>query len=188
MAGGPIALPQGQVPGGVVLILCTLGTHPQPFARALDWLLPAARDEDLVVQHGATPARPEVTGARWHEFLDYDELTELVDAADVVVSHGGVGSLMTAIGLGAVPVAIPRLRAMGEHVDDHQLQIVSELGRSGHVVPCLQRDALSSALERAGGAKPPSPTRAVIWDESPRGELRRAAIIAAGGDPDRPVA
>lgn len=166
------------------MIVCTLGTHPQPFNRALDWLLPVVGDEELVVQHGATPPRPEVADVCWRKFLDYEDLAELIESADIVVCHAGVGTLMTAIGLGSVPVALPRLSAGGEHVDDHQLQIATELGRSGYVVACTERGALAPALERCRHAPPPSRTRAMVWDKSLGGELRNAAIVAAGGNPD----
>lgn len=185
MAGNAAAFPQGPVPRSALLIVCTLGTHPQPFDRVLDWLLPVIDDEELVVQHGATEKRSGARRVRWHQFLDYDELAELIRTADVVVSHAGVGSLMTAIGLGSVPVAIPRSQAEGEHVDDHQLEIVSELERSEYVIPCLRPGDLPRALERARAAAPPPGTRPLIWDESPRGGLREAAISAAGGNPQR---
>jgi UDP-N-acetylglucosamine--N-acetylmuramyl-(pentapeptide) pyrophosphoryl-undecaprenol N-acetylglucosamine transferase len=175
VARGAALVPQSPVPRSALLIVCALGTHPQPFDRAVEWVLDAAGGEDLVVQHGATPARFGSPGVRWHQFLDYEEFAALIEEADVVVCHAGVGTLMTAIGLGAVPIAIPRLRAEGEHVDDHQLQIAAELGRSGHVVPCTEREALASALEQARGAG--------RRFQATGGELRRAAILAAGGTP-----
>ena len=116
-------------------------------------------------------------GSDWHEFIEYQQLADLIEQADFVVCHAGVGTLMTAISLGTVPVAIPRLRAEGEHVDDHQLQIVQELGSSGYVIPCMSREKLPAALERAAEAQSPA--------SGSGGELRAVAIRAAGGDPDR---
>ncbi len=168
---------QGAVPRGAALIRCTLGTHPAPFDRALDWLFDARGDDGSSSStepplRGTTPQNVE-----WHRFLAYDELTELMRQASAVVCHGGVGSMMTAISMGITPVAIPRLRAHGEHVDDHQLQIVRELGSSGYVIPCLRREELAAALESAAKAQPPAPGSG--------GELRAVAIHAAGGNPDR---
>jgi UDP-N-acetylglucosamine transferase subunit ALG13 len=157
------------------LIFCTLGTHPQPFDRALDWLIPAAAGRELVVQYSATRPRPRTPNSRWYPFLEYQELTELMAEADVVVSHGGVGSLMTAIGLGVVPIAIPRLSAEGEHIDDHQREIADELGRAGYVIPCEERATLESILATSAGAVPSPPAGS--------GPLRRVAILAAGGIP-----
>ena len=175
MACGPTLLSQGPISGGAVLILCTFGTHPQPFERALSWVADAAGEERLIVQHGSTPPRPQLDGVVWHRFLDYEELVAAMGEADVVVSHAGVGTLMTAIQAGVVPVAIPRLREHGEHVDDHQLQIATELGESGYVVPCLGRTELGDCLRRAREMDQPEPEQG--------GELRGVAIAAAGGDP-----
>lgn len=177
MAAGPTPLPQGPVPGGPALILCALGTHPQPFERALDWVLQASGEEELVVQHGATPARGASDRVRWQRYVPYDQLVELMRAADVVVAHAGVGTLMTAIEAGRVPVAIPRLRSAGEHVDDHQVQIATELGGVGYLVPCMGADALPAAIEAARGGS--------ARVRSQPAELCRAAIVAAGGDPSR---
>ena len=157
------------------MILCVFGTHPQPFDRALDWVIDAAGDEQLVVQHGATARRDAPPGAVWHELVPYDELVELIRAADVVVSHAGVGTLMTVIDQGRRPVAIARRREFGEHVDDHQLQIAGELGARGYVIPCAGEAELRDALRSGRGA--------VAAIAEPSGDLRRAAILAAGGTP-----
>jgi UDP-N-acetylglucosamine transferase subunit ALG13 len=157
------------------LILCVFGTHPQPFDRALDWVLEASGDEDLIVQHGATARRQGPSRVRWHELLPYDELVELITAADAIVCHAGVGSLMTVLARGRRPVTIARRREFGEHVDDHQLQIASELGARGYVVPCYDAGELRAALQSSRGA--------VTVVGEPDGDLRRAAILAAGGTP-----
>lgn len=157
------------------MILCTFGTHPQPFDRALNWVLEAAGEEEVVVQHGATAARPDVERTRWHELVGYDELTELIRAADAVVCHAGVGTLMTVLDLGRKPIAIPRLRAHGEHVDDHQLQIATELERRGYLITCVDQAQFGDAIRATRGV-----TTVAL---STQGELRSPAMIAAGGEP-----
>jgi UDP-N-acetylglucosamine transferase subunit ALG13 len=158
------------------LILCIFGTHPQPFDRALDWVIEEAGDEeDVVVQHGATARRDSSGRVQWHRLLPYDELVELITQADVIVCHAGVGSLMTVIDHGRRPIAIARQREFGEHVDDHQTQLASELGRRGYVFACSDRQQVAEALESARGA--------VAGLGKPSGDLREAAIAAAGGAP-----
>jgi UDP-N-acetylglucosamine--N-acetylmuramyl-(pentapeptide) pyrophosphoryl-undecaprenol N-acetylglucosamine transferase len=173
VAEGPAVLSQGAVPGSPLLILCIFGTHPQPFDRALDWLVEAAGEEDLIVQHGATARRDGLPRIQWHELLPYDDLVELIAVADVIVCHAGVGSLMSVIDHGRRPIAIARQRQFGEHVDDHQLQIASELDQRGYVIACSDPQRLHEALESAHGAV------AVLGE--PSGDLREAAITAAGG-------
>jgi UDP-N-acetylglucosamine transferase subunit ALG13 len=57
------------------------------------------------------------------------ELEDAMREADVVVSHAGVGSALTALRCGKCPVLVPRSAALHEHVDDHQAQIAIELER-----------------------------------------------------------
>lgn len=155
------------------MILCTLGTHAQPFDRALDWILPLAEDEELVVQHGHTPPRPAVRGVRWEHGLAYEELLTLVREASAVVAHAGVGSMMTARTCGVVPVVIPRRASEGEHVDDHQLEVARMLGAAGAVVPCSHAEELRPAVERA--------RRARCERQNVRAPLIDTVISAAGG-------
>ena len=55
------------------------------------------------------------------------ELGDAIAAADVVISHSGVGSALTALRCGKRPILVPREAAHGEHVDDHQRQVAIEL-------------------------------------------------------------
>jgi UDP-N-acetylglucosamine transferase subunit ALG13 len=66
--------------------------------------------------------RPEVPPA---------ELAAAIMEADVVISHAGAGSALTALELGQNPILVPRESAFGEHIDDHQQQIARELDRRG---------------------------------------------------------
>jgi UDP-N-acetylglucosamine transferase subunit ALG13 len=125
------------------VIFVALGTQAYPFNRLLRGL--DGVDEELVVQGGASTHRPG--GATWFEFLDYSELVQYVRAARVVVSHAGVGSVMTAVAEGKRPVVVPRLARYGEAVDDHQLPFARRLDGAGLVRlvedPAELRDAVS---------------------------------------------
>jgi len=119
------------------LILLSLGTHQQPFLRALDLIEPLARNgEDLVIQYGSTPPRPEMPNAVWIEFMPYEEVVDVMAKADSVICHAGVGTIMTALKAGHTPVVIPRLAQYGEHVDDHQLDIATRFAERG-LVRCV---------------------------------------------------
>jgi len=124
------------------VIFATLGGQEFPFDRLLRGL--EGLEEELVVQGGTSAFRP--AGAQWFDYLEYPELVEHVRRARVVVSHAGVGSVMTAVGEGKRPVVVPRLKRHGEAVDDHQLPFARRLHDVGLVVlvedPAQLRDAL----------------------------------------------
>jgi UDP-N-acetylglucosamine transferase subunit ALG13 len=108
-----------------------------------------AAEEEVIVQHGNTPPRHGRVGMRWFDFVDHEELGRLTVAASAVICHAGVGSIMTVLAAGKTPVVIPRRRALGEHVDDHQLQIAEELDAQHFVVACVEARNLRSALGAA---------------------------------------
>jgi UDP-N-acetylglucosamine transferase subunit ALG13 len=60
--------------------------------------------------------------------VEFDALLRDVDA---VIAHAGTGSSIAALTAGRAPVLVPRRKARGEHVDDHQVEIAQELDRRG---------------------------------------------------------
>jgi UDP-N-acetylglucosamine transferase subunit ALG13 len=110
------------------VIFATTGTC-EPFDRLLQAFDDVELDEDLVVQHGISPVRPR--GARCVDFLAYADLVELMRSARVVVTHGGVGSVLTALANGKRPIVVPRRAEHGEAIDDHQLEFVRKLAATG---------------------------------------------------------
>ncbi len=133
------------------MILLSLGTHQQPFPRALDLVEPLARrGEQLVVQHGATPPRPEMPNTTWVEFTPFEQVVDTMARADGVVCHAGVGTIMTALQAGHTPVVVPRQARYGEHVNDHQLDIATRFAEQG-LICCVTAETDLAALLRTRG-------------------------------------
>lgn len=133
------------------MIFVALGTHEQPFDRALDAVAPLAERDSVVVQHGHTPPRPGLD-ADWIEFADYDTIVGLMADSAAVVCHAGVGTIMTALAAGKTPVVVPRLERFGEHVDDHQLQITEAFAQRGFVVHCAEGGDIAACVDQAVAA------------------------------------
>jgi UDP-N-acetylglucosamine transferase subunit ALG13 len=131
------------------VILVTVGTHTQPFHRAIDLLIDMGPTEALVIQHGATPPRPDELPARWVEFLEADVMNELMREARGVISHAGVGCTIMSLRAGKKPVLIPRLYRLGEHVDDHQLQLADRFGQRELAYVCHEGEPLGPVVARA---------------------------------------
>lgn len=128
------------------MILVTVGTSESKFDRLLEAFDVGDRsDEELVVQHGPSLVRP--VGATCLEFLPYDELVDVIRRARVVVIHGGVGSIMTALANGKRPVVVPRLRRFGEAVDDHQVALGRRLQEAGLVTLVEDTGDVLTAVE-----------------------------------------
>lgn len=129
------------------MILVVVGTNEAPFDRLLTALdgRPTVNDgEALVVQHGPSAVRPR--GADCVDYLPYDELVAAIERARLVVTHAGVGSIMTALANGKRPVVMPRLQRYGEAVDDHQVALARRLDAEGLVTSAETDDELVRAL------------------------------------------
>jgi UDP-N-acetylglucosamine transferase subunit ALG13 len=117
------------------LIFATVGTHHQPFERFLHSVLALAAGMELVVQHGHTAPLPSASSVCWRQWLTPEEMDARMREAAIVITHAGVASVVDALRAGHRPVVVARRCHLGEHVDEHQLQIVTALGAMGLVVP-----------------------------------------------------
>lgn len=116
----------------------TLGTMRKYGFRAavaaLVGVLPEvlAPDAEVLWQVGSTDVAD--FGIAAHDRVPARDLRQAVQEADLVVSHAGVGSALTALDAGRCPVLLPRRAAFDEHVDDHQALIAAELAGRGLAV------------------------------------------------------
>lgn len=154
------------------MIFVVLGTHHQPFVRLTDAIEGLER-EDVVVQHGHSPAPRGVREAR--QFLTIPDFEEHMRFAEVVVTHAGVGSILLARRLGHTPVVVPRRQVHGEHVDDHQVELTVKLAETRKVVPLWDVDNLVATV---AAAPRPGPSRQPA--EGPLHRAVRAALVGGG--------
>lgn len=133
------------------MILVTLGTQDKPFDRLLaevERLIDAgAIREEVVVQAGTT--RYASTKMKIFDLLSMEELDKLVGECNLLITHGGVGSIISALKKNKTVIAVPRLAQYGEHVNDHQKQIIRRFGSQGCIVAAEGVEELAPALEKA---------------------------------------
>lgn len=136
------------------MIFVTVGTHTQSFDRLLhemDRLVgEGAIREKVVGQIGNSAYEPR--NFKWFRFTSFDELDRLYSGADVLVTHGGAGSILNGLDRGKPVVSVPRLKKYGEHVNDHQMDLVKFLERKGKIVAVYDvrdlKDAIAAAKRR----------------------------------------
>lgn len=130
------------------MIFVTVGTHHDPFERMLN-ALDQLDGSQLVVQYG--PGSPPSGVARAEAFMPFEEMVECFRAADTVITHAGVGSILCARREGHTPLVVPRRHDLGEHVDEHQAELTRALAARGSVVEVTDL----SELARLVAAAPP---------------------------------
>lgn len=140
-------------PSRIRKVVVTLGTYRgYGFPRLVRRLLEVIPSEaEVLWQTGDTDTRG--LGVEAHDAIPDSELRQAIHEADVVVAHAGVGAALTTLETGKCPVLVPRRHARGEHVDDHQIQIASELRRRGLSVSVDADDlTLVELVAGAGGS------------------------------------
>ncbi|WP_412936526.1 glycosyltransferase [Microbacterium sp. 2P01SA-2] len=127
-------------------LFVTLGTiKPYRFDSLVDAVLATGlANESTVWQLGET-TRSDLPGTV-RTLTSDDEFRRYATEADVVVTHSGVGTILNLLEWGIHPVVVPRRRARGEHVDDHQSQIAALLGDLGIAVVAEAPDLVHGDL------------------------------------------
>ncbi|WP_417134166.1 glycosyltransferase [Rubneribacter badeniensis] len=134
------------------MIFVTVGTHEQQFdrlVRAVDRLVADGTiTEPVFMQTGYCTYEPE--HCEWERFLPAPEMRAHMEAANVVVTHGGPSSFIETMAAGKVPVVVPRRADLGEHVNDHQVDFVQKVAEQKRgIVPVFDTKDLALAIREA---------------------------------------
>lgn len=131
------------------MIFVTVGSREYQFNRLLkkiDELIENNEIKDEVfAQIGQSTYIP--VNYKYRKFLQESEFKMYQQKADLIISHGGTGALISALKLGKQVIAVPRLAKYGEHIDDHQLQVASILHNEGYLINVTDLNNLKSAID-----------------------------------------
>lgn len=132
------------------MILVILGTQDKTFERlliAVDREIKKGTIKDkVIVQAGSTKYE-----SNYMEIFDYnsiDKFEKLISGSDLIITHGGVGSIIGSLKQSKKIIAVPRLSKHKEHVNDHQVEIVEEFSKNGYILACNDLDQLDNVLEK----------------------------------------
>ena len=138
------------------MILVMLGTQNNSFHRLLEEVQKCiddkSRDEEVIVQAGATKFKSK--DMKIFKLVSTKRLNEYVDNASYVITHGGVGSIVSCIKKGKKVIAVPRYSKYGEHVNDHQLQIIQTFDSQGFIKGIKDISELEEAIKEIKDFKP----------------------------------
>ena len=68
--------------------------------------------------------------------------------ARIVITHAGVGNIITCLNHNKIPITVPRQRLYGEHVDNHQLEFIKEFEKLNSVIPVYNISHLKTYIEQ----------------------------------------
>ena len=131
------------------MIFVTVGSQKFQFNRLLieiDKLIEnKSIKEKVFAQIGVSEYIPK--NYEYTDFTTQDEFSEKIDEANLIITHWGTGVIVNALKKGKKVIAIPRLSKYGEHVDDHQIQLIKEFEEMNFIEPVYEIDELSNAIQ-----------------------------------------
>lgn len=120
------------------MIFVATGTQKFQFNRLLSKIDVLIDDnkisEDVFAQVGHSTYVPKHYS--YGKFLSKEDYEKNMESASVVISHGGVGTILEARDMGKKVIVVPRLSKYGEHVDDHQLDITKKFSEKKIILMC----------------------------------------------------
>lgn len=133
------------------MILVTVGSQKFQFNRLLkeiDKLLEQNKiHEKVFAQIGVSDYKPQ--HYECIDFMSQEAFLNKINQASIIITHAGTGTIINAIKLGKKVIAIPRLKKYGEHVDDHQIQLIKEFADLNLIEPVYEINNLYEAIEIA---------------------------------------
>ncbi len=138
------------------MIFVTLGTQDKSFSRllkAIDKEIEKGNIKDkVVVQAGFTKYKSK--NMEIFDLIPADKFDQYIEKSDLVITHGGAGSILTALKKNKKVIAAARLSKYKEHTNDHQIQIVKEFSDEGYILELNDFNKLGKLIEKSKKFKP----------------------------------
>ena len=117
------------------MIFIATGTQNKQFERIFKIVDNAIEKgyvkEEVIAQTGFTNYNSK--NIKCIKFMSDKKLNEYMKDADLVLAHGGIGTITSALSHKRKVFAMARLSMYNEHVNDHQLQIVDKFAALGYI-------------------------------------------------------
>lgn len=133
------------------MIFVVFGNGPIPFfrlARKIDEIA-ANLEEEAIIQSGHT--KYDFKNLKSRKFFSSNEMSEMIDKASVIISHGGYGTISECLKKGKTVVAVPRFQGEANH---SQEDLVKTLEVEGCIIGVYDINDLEKSIFRAREFKP----------------------------------
>lgn len=143
------------------MIFVTIGTV-FPFDRMIEAMdaFAAETGTECIAQIGEGSYKPR--HMTWHESLPGDAYKATVAEAEIIVSHAGMGSAITALQAATPIVMLPRRFETGEHTTDHQMATARWLAEKPGIFVAWDESELAERIAEARAWTPDPQTIASV--------------------------
>lgn len=148
-------------------IFVMFGTQDKRFDRLMNAIL----NPDIVDNHEIYMQLGYTVGiydkVHYQQYYTEEELLQQIKLADVVITHAGVGSIVSCLKLNKPTIVVPRLGKYKEQNNDHQVQIMKRYLEQGYIIAVEDLALLDQAIEQSKTfkAKPYTADKQGIIDE-----------------------
>ena len=139
------------------MILITLGTQDKKFNRLLDEVqkqIDLGNIKDEVIVQAGFSADYKSKNMTILDLVPMDEFDKMIKKCDLLITHGGVGSIINGLKHNKKVIAVARLKKYGEHTNDHQIQIVNNFTEAGYILSLNDGEDLFVKLKLLKNFKP----------------------------------
>ncbi|BCX31092.1 hypothetical protein LTWDN19_16590 [Latilactobacillus curvatus] len=133
------------------MIFIVLGTQKFQFNRLL-------KEVDVLIQNGVITDKVfaqighsnyKPVNFEYRQFLSPMEFNQLIENCSLLITHSGVGTIVSGLKKRKPIIVCPRLQDYGEHVDNHQREIADDFVKIGYVLSCFDMHELSDKIEQS---------------------------------------
>lgn len=133
------------------MIFVTLGTQKFQLNRLLEQMDSICSkgqvDDEIFAQTGYSDYQPK--HYKHQAFLSRDMYRDVMERSSLVITHGGVGSIVAALQADKPVIVFPRLKKYREHVDNHQEEIAVAFEKKNYLLCCRNEKELPELIDRA---------------------------------------
>ena len=120
------------------MIFVTLGTQDKHFPRLLEAVERLEVNEEIIAQVGSTKFKSDKI--KIFDYLNSEDFEKYINDARV-------GTILKGVQLGKKMIVAARMKKYGEHVNDHQMQILDNFSSEGYILPLYDFDKLQELLD-----------------------------------------
>lgn len=124
------------------MIFVILGTQDKPFNRLLKAIEKLVEDgkikENVIVQAGSTKLKNKKIIV--YDLISQEMFDKMIKEASLIITHAGVGSILTALKENKKVIVAAREKKYNEHTNNHQIQIRDRFVSEGYVLGIYNSD------------------------------------------------